>query len=114
MSNSTDPAVRTEFIASLRALADYLDAHQAVPVPAYGADIDVHMARAENGGHEEVKKVARFLGATISDNTADGGHYVASRSFVAIRYTIVSVSNEDMRQYEAYSSYWRCVNPDPV
>ena len=41
MSNSVDPAARNEFIAGLRALADYLEAHQAVPVPAYGANIIV-------------------------------------------------------------------------
>jgi hypothetical protein len=42
MSYSTDPGARASFIGDLRALADFLDQHPAIPVPLYGGYLSLH------------------------------------------------------------------------
>ncbi len=112
MHYSTDPKARASFITDLRALADFLDRHPAVPVPLYGEDFTLHAASTDDGGRDQVNHVARLLGATITDDTASGGHYRAERAFGQITYGVVSISKAHMAAFDALTSYHGCVSPD--
>jgi hypothetical protein len=109
---TTEPADREEFIASLRALADHLAAHPAIPVPTHGDTIVMHADSTECGGNLQVEHVAALLGADVFDDTATGGHYLAVRSFGVLGYEIVSIPETCRAQYDADRSYWGCVKPD--
>ena len=66
MSLSTDTATRQAFITGLRDLADYLDRHPAVPVPAYGTEILLCASSADDGGCAQVNHFARHSSASPS------------------------------------------------
>jgi len=111
MSTSAGPTVRAEFIAGLRALADYLATHPQIPVPPYGEDMTFHVDAAEDGGCEQVRQIARHLGATVVDETAHDGHCYAVRSFGPLSYRVVSIPNSRMARHQALWSYNGCVTP---
>ena len=67
MSLTTDTATRQAFITGLRDLADYLDQHPAVPVPAYGTEILLCANSTDDGGCAQVNHFARQLGVTVED-----------------------------------------------
>ena len=48
-----------------------------MPVPTYGTDITVHTDHTEDGGRGQVAHIAAMLGATITDDTRNGGHLTA-------------------------------------
>ena len=60
-------------------------------MPLYGEDITLHAASTDDGGRDQVDHVACLLGATITDETASGGHYRAERAFGQITYGVVSI-----------------------
>ena len=112
MYYSTQPAIREQFITGLRELAAYLDAHPAMPVPTCGTDISVHTDHTEDGGRGQVAHIAAMLGATITDETRNGGHLTATRLFGPIGYTVVSIPATVMAAHHAYATYSGCVTPD--
>ena len=112
MYYSTQPAIREQFITGLRDLAAYLETHPGVPVPSHGADINLHVAAPEDGGRGQVAHIAAMLGATVTDETRNGGHLTATRLFGPIGYTVVSIPATVMAAHHAYSSYSGCVTPD--
>ena len=89
---TTDPGAKGRFVRSLRELADYLDRHPAIPVPKHGATIALHAAAAEDGGRAQVDRIAGLLDAAVTDETARGGHYWATRQFGPIGYEVAAVS----------------------
>lgn len=109
---STDPTGRADFIASLLALADYLARNPAIPVPLYGEVISVHADSTENGGSFQVDRIAKLLGAEVTDDTRSGGHYRAIRSFGRMTYEIVSIPETCMALHDALMSYRDSVIPD--
>jgi len=112
MSRPADPQARLEFIAGLRALADYLAANPAVPTPLHGDVITVHLDSTEEGGAVQVRQAARALGATVADETSYGGHFYTERSFGRIGYRIVSIPDTCMARHRAPWSYAGSVDPD--
>jgi hypothetical protein len=112
MHYTTLPATREQFITGLRELADYLEAHPAVPVPVYGTDITVGADPTEDGGRGQVAHIAAMLGATITDDTRQGGHFTATRMFGPIGYTVVSIPATVMAAHYAHDSYYGYVTPD--
>jgi len=112
MYYSTQPAVREQFITGLRELAAYLDSHPAMPVPTCGTDISVHTDHTEDGGRGQVAHIAAMLGATITDETRNGGHLTATRLFGPIGYTVVSIPATVMAAHHADATYSGCVTPD--
>jgi hypothetical protein len=112
MAYTTDPKTRAEFITSLRAMAEFLDRNPAVPVPARGADVLLSTDSYEDGGKAQVDNVARLLGATVVDDTAHDGHYVAGRMFGCLAYRVVSIPALSMAKHYADMSYSGCVTPD--
>ncbi len=112
MSLSTDPDARQAVITGLRDLADYLDRHPAVPVPAYGTEILLCASSADDGGCAQVNQFARHTAATVEDDLARSGHYEAVRSFGPVGYRIIAISDARMALHHAHSSYWGSVTPD--
>ena len=102
---NTDPAVRDQFITGLRQLADYLDAHPDVPVPLYGTTIDVHADFFEVGGKIQVDAVAKMLCVDVQDDTADGGHYTATRTFGFVGYHVVAIPEARYQRHLADSTW---------
>jgi hypothetical protein len=113
MSLTTNADTRQAFITGLRDLADYLDQNPAVPVPAYGTEIQLCASSTDDGGCAQVSHFARHTGATVENRLAYSGHYVAARSFGPVSYRIVAISDARMAAYHAESTYWGNVTPDP-
>ena len=109
---TTDPGAQGKFIRSLRELADYLDRHLTIPVPKSGATVLLHASAAENGGRAQVDHIARLLGASITDDTPNGGHYSAVRTFGVIGYEIVAITEHYSAAHRALMSYRGCITPD--
>ena len=111
MLYTTQPSVRAEFITGLRELAAYLETHHGVPVPAYGTNIGLHVTPTEDGGRGLVAHIAAQLGATVTDETLQGGHLTATRMFGPIGYMVVSIPATVMADHHARDSYYRCITP---
>jgi hypothetical protein len=109
---STDPATRSQYIAGLRELADFLDAHPNVPVPRYGTTITVNADSTDDGGKAQVDAASRQLGAPVHDDTEDSGHYSTIRAFGRIGYDVVAISDAAMERHHAHYSYLGSVTPD--
>jgi hypothetical protein len=112
MAFTTDPATRRAFITGLRALADYLDQHPAVPVPRYGTEVYLCADSTDDGGCAQVRQFARQLGITPPDRISYSGHYEAARSFGPVSYRMIAISTAAMARYRAVDSYQGCVTPD--
>lgn len=104
MFYTTDPAERAAFIESLRQLADFLAGSSLFPVPAYGAQILLNADTYEDGGKQQIDRIARQLGTPITDNTPDG-HYIAQRDFGRVNYRVVSIPNAATALRDARHSY---------
>ena len=111
MSYTTDTATRQAFITGLRDLADYLDQHPAVPVPAYGTEIHLCANSTDDGGCAQVNRFARQLNATVENGLAHSGHYEAVRAFGPVGYRIIAISDARMALHNAQWSYWGSVTP---
>jgi len=111
---TTSPEARQAFTGSLRELADHIDQHRAIPVPAYGATILLHADAAEDGGRAQVDYLARLLDARVCDETATGGHYSAARAFGVIGYQITAIPGSVMATHRALWTYHGSVTPDPA
>jgi hypothetical protein len=105
MSLSTDTATRQAFITGLRDLADYLDQHPAVPVPANGTEICLSATLTDHGGCAQVDHFARQTGVTVTDNTAHHGPYQAVRSFGPVGYRMLALSTARLTLYQAEASF---------
>jgi hypothetical protein len=111
MRCTTDSARRNRYIAGLHALADYLARHPIIPVPPYGSDILLPADSDQDGGFFQVERIARLLGVPVTDETAGGGHYLATRAFGPASYTVFSIPVACAERYSAHMSYSDCVDP---
>ena len=111
-----DLLTRGKVITGLRQLADYLDAHPAIPVGTYGWDLNIYPDRGDGDGaaRAEVDRIAALLGVQVRDDTGRGGHYTAARTFGLICYRAVHIPQTRMAEHEALMSYSDCVTPDPA
>jgi hypothetical protein len=113
-SYTTDPGAKGRFIRALRDLADYLDRNMAIPVPAHGATVLLHASSADDGGRAQVDRIAKLMGAEVNDDTANGGHYWAVRSFGPIGYEVVAITEHYSAVHDALMSYRGSVTPGVV
>ena len=112
MSFTTDPATRKTFITGLRDLADYLDQHPAVPVPAYGTEVYLSARSTDDGGCAQVSQFARQLGITAPKTISYSGHYEAARQFGPVGYRMIAISEHAMARHRAADTYYGFVTPD--
>lgn len=108
-----DLFARTQTIAGLRALADFLENNPGVPVREYGGDYTV-FPRADDDTAEraEIDRIARALGETVTNETGRGGHYSTSKTFGRITYTAIHVPTERQAAHDALMSYAPVFHPD--
>jgi hypothetical protein len=100
-----DLFARTQTIAGLRALADFLEDHPAVPVYEYGWEVSVHADGTDEQEAAEVDRIAALLGVTPVDNRPRGGHYVAAKTFGRITYRVVHIPEHRMTAHNTLMSY---------
>ena len=106
---------RAKVISGLRQLADWLDAHPGVPVCPFGWDLSTYPQHADDANRAaEVDRIAAILGVTVTDQTGQGGHYIAARSFGLITYEAVYIPRRRRDACNALMSYSGCFDPaDP-
>lgn len=108
-----DLFARHQVITGLRALADFLEANPAVPVPEYGETFDVFPRDCDDDCSAAlVDHVAALLGVETDDARPHGGHYTATRSFGRMTYRIIHVPDRSRRRHEAHMSYHHNIRLD--
>ena len=103
---------RTAMVAGLRALASYLAANPAVPVPPYGVDVLVHAEGTDSEQFSQVDLVAELMSERPVDQRAATGHHHTERSFGPVTYRFTGISERRMAQHHAWASYAGSVIPD--
>jgi hypothetical protein len=114
LNTAPKQSARAQVTAGLRQLADYLDRNPGVPVNEFG-DWQLTMCALnpdDADGKAEVDRIATILGVDVTDETADGGHYIASKSFGLVSYQMVRVLRARSAAYSALMSYQGAVQPD--
>jgi hypothetical protein len=107
-ANATE---RGQFIAGLRSLADFLEGSPDVPCP-YRVDALVFPpASSDIEMRSEIDGIAKLIGAEVDDQTADYGHYTASRDFGPARYRAVVIPARSREYHDARQSYAENVLP---
>lgn len=118
MTNNTDPTGQTpvivpgdlfarhQTITGLRALADFLEANPGVPVNEYGATFHVPIRAADDASAAAlVDNTAELLGVNAEHDTRRGGHYIATRTFGRISYTVFHIPEQERAASLARDSY---------
>ncbi|MEU6429539.1 hypothetical protein ABZ860_26890 [Microbispora sp. NPDC046973] len=105
---------RSALIAGLRALADFLEANPAVPVPRSVNVLHFPQRGSDAEMRAEVDQVADLLGAPIDPLDQKFGHYGASVRFGPVEYKAVAILAARRAEHEAHMSYEGCVQPDPI
>lgn len=108
-----NPVPRDQIISGLRQLADYLDAHPAIPVAPYGWELLVGTYRTSDpDGIAEIDRIAANLGVTAQGDIADGDHYAAIRTFGPITYRAFHIPSASRAVHRAFMTYCNSVTPD--
>jgi hypothetical protein len=96
---------RRSLIAGLRDLADFLEGNPDVPAPRQEGLMVFPPAGTDKEIMAEVDRIAALAGAEISDRTAEGGHYTASRKFGRMQYEAVGILARYRECRDAQMSY---------
>jgi hypothetical protein len=99
-------------VAGLRALASYLAANAAVPIPPYGWEVLVHAEGTDGEQFSQVDLVGEMMSERPVDRRAATGYHHAERSFGPVTYRFVGISERRMAQHQAWASYADSVIPD--
>jgi hypothetical protein len=100
---------RAKVIGGLRQLADLLEAHPGVPVCPFGWDLSVYPQYDDEAARvAEVDRIAAILGVAVADQTGQGGHYTAARTFGLITYAAVYIPRRGRDACNALMSYSGC------
>ncbi len=108
-----DLFARTQTVAGLRALADFLNAHPEIPVREYGWEYTVFPRKGSDAAERaEIDRIAAALGETACDETSRGGHYRVSKTFGRIIYTAVHIPARRRAANYALMSYASAFDTD--
>jgi hypothetical protein len=90
MSDYANAIGREQFIAGLRALAEYLESQPDVPAPRHGASVLVFPL---HGTREEQRAEIDIIAARINAEPCEivSGHYGVSRFFGPVEYRAVAI-----------------------
>jgi hypothetical protein len=92
-------AARTNMVAGLRALADFLEANPAVPIPRYGHDFGISTSGSDEQKRSQVKFASLAIGEDFTDDTKNGQCWT-QRRFGSVRYRIFAVSDAAVQRYQ--------------
>jgi hypothetical protein len=97
---------RATLVAGLRALADFIEANPALPVPSY---MSAGISIPAPGVNDEEKRAfvdtaAAALGAT-ADYVVPSGHYVAARAFGPAEIQAFMIPAAAHARHDALDSY---------
>lgn len=107
-----DAQQRAAFTQGLRDLAEFLDTHPEIPVPATTARLSYFPEGTDAEERAEVDRIAGILG--VEPTGADSTHYTASRHFGPIAYRVIAILAEEMERYHALMSYGNAVQPETM
>jgi len=107
-----DSPERDAVVAGLRALAGYLAANPAVPIPPYGWDVLVHAQGTDSEQFSQVDLVSEIMGERPADQRATTGHHHVERSFGPVTYRFAGIAGHRMARHQAWASYADSVVPD--
>jgi len=82
---------RSDLIAGLRDLADFLEGRPQVPAPRWAGLMVFPSAAAESEMRLEVDGIAVLIGSGIDDQIPGFDHYATSRSFGPVQYRAVAI-----------------------
>jgi hypothetical protein len=99
---TTDATVRCEFIAGLRALAQFLADNPKVPVPSYGRAILLH---ARGGSDDERRAVVDQMAELFGSAASGDSHYKTVREFGPVSYEVLAIAEQHRQDYQALMSY---------
>jgi len=101
---------RTQTIAGLRVLADFLEANPAIPISASGGECNVFANRTDDQTERaEIDIIAAVLGEPVQDGTHDGGDYCVTKEFGLITYHLTHVPARRRALYRAHSEFAQSV-----
>jgi hypothetical protein len=82
---------RGSLIAGLRDLANFLEGNPEAPAPRRVDVLVFPPDGTDNEKKAEIDRIAALIDASVSDQTADDGHYTASRKFGPAQYEAVAI-----------------------
>ena len=102
---------RPQFIAGLRTLAAYLDAHPEVPAPVR-VDVMVFARGDDHVMRAEIDRIAALIGSQSRTTEPSHNQYCAERNFGPVTYSAVAVLSAARAEHRALMSYEGAVTPD--
>jgi hypothetical protein len=103
---------RDRLITGLRALADFLETSPDVPVPCWADFLVFPQDGTEDEKRKEIDNIATLIGASVTDDTENYGHYTTSRAFGPVEYRAVLIPARSREYRDAQLSYSDNVIPD--
>ena len=93
MANYANASERSQLVAGLRDLAEYLESNPDVPAPWDGATVYVFPSDGSNDQRRaEIDGIASHVGAQPFEFVP--GHYVASRYFGSVEYRAIAIDRD--------------------
>jgi hypothetical protein len=93
MANYANASQRSQLIAGLRDLAEYLESNPDVPTPWSGTTVYVFPPDGSNDQRRaEIDAIASRISAQPCEFAT--GHYVASRSFGPVEYRAIAIDRD--------------------
>ena len=86
-----DAVERSNLIAGLHALAEFLEGHPEVPAPRWADVMVFPPASTDNEMHAAIDQIALLIKAEVTDATANAGHYTTSCHFGPVQYRAVAI-----------------------
>jgi hypothetical protein len=103
---------RSLLIAGLRDFATYLETHPDVPAPIR-LDVMVFPDRGSDSAVcAEIDRIADVIGAPVTDERGEFGHYETARSFGPVTYSAIAILAKARAHHDAHMSYHGSVIPD--
>jgi hypothetical protein len=89
--NHATPEQRSQLVAGLRQLADFLEETIEVPAPRW-ADVHVFpLSATDDEKKREIDVIASLIESDVDDGTSRGLNYTASRRFGPVAYHAVAI-----------------------
>lgn len=94
MANYANANERTQLIAGLRDLAEYLESNPDVPAPWSGTTVYVF---PPDGSKDQRRAKIDLIASRVGSQPCEfaSGHYVASRYFGPVEYRAIAIDSDD-------------------